>query len=302
MSRTVAVTGGTGFIGSHLIDALFDAGHRVRALTRKARADVPGIEWIAGDIADAAALGELLTGAHALIHLAGVVRGAEQSDFDTVNVDGARAVALAARDASVRDALLVSSLAAREPTLSFYARSKRSGEDAFRAAFARAAVFRPPAVYGAGDKELMPLLALMARGIGIHPRHRGRFSLIHVDDLVGAMLAWVGGPDDCADTFELEDGAGGYRWPDVLAAVARFRSRRVVSLGVPRFVLATAAFANELLAKRFHYAPMVTRGKVRELFHPDWVARNEPIRAALGWQPRVGIDAGLRRTLVARTD
>src|SRR5262249_11460553 len=256
----------------HLIDAFFDAGVRVRALTRNARADVPGIDWIVGDVGNPQSLAELLTGADALIHLAGVVRGATQSDFDLVNVDGARAVASAARNASVAKALLVSSLAAREPELSFYARSKRNGESAFREAFPQATVFRPPAVYGAGDKELLPLLVLMARGIGVHPRHRGRFSLIHVDDLVGPMCAWLDAEDGSAGTtFELEDGAGGYRWPDVLAAVSRYRGGRVVSIGIPHFVLATAARLNEWFARGYDYAPMVTRGKVRELFHPDWV-------------------------------
>lgn len=234
-----------------------------------------------------------------LLHLAGTVRGARQADFDRVNVAGAVAVAHAAARAGVVRALLVSSLAAREPALSFYARSKRGGEEAFRAVLGRVTVLRPPAVYGPGDRELWPLIDGMRRGRGVHPAHRGRFSLIHVDDVAGAILAWLGAAT-AGGTYEIDDGADdGHDWPEVLAVVARVASRRVVPLPVPRALLTTVGAANQAAARLLGYAPMVTPGKVRELYHSDWVCRDRTFSAATGWSPRYDLEAGLRATFAA---
>jgi nucleoside-diphosphate-sugar epimerase len=257
---------------------------------------VPGIAWAAGSLEDAWSLATLCDGASALIHLAGAVRGADRAAFDAVNVAGAQVAAQAAARAGTARLLLISSLAAREPSLSFYAHSKRGGEDVVRAEFPLATVLRPPAVYGPGDQELWPLIDGMRRGRGVHPGHPGRFSLIHVDDVVGAILAWL---DDGGDggTYEIDDGTvGGYTWSDVLAAVERVTGRRVRRLPVPRAVLAVLGFANQKAARVFRYAPMVTPGKVRELYHPDWVCRDGEFAHETGWRPRLDLQSGLRET------
>lgn len=267
----------------------------MRALTRSPRTG-SGVEWVPGDLGNALSLDRLVEGVHAIVHLAGVVRGASQDAFDAVNVAGARAVGTAAARAGVRRVLLISSLAAREPSLSFYARSKRGGEDALRASVAEATVLRPPAVYGEGDKELLPLLDLMRRGLGVHPGHPGRFSLIHVDDLSSAIRAWLAA-DVRGGTFEVHDGrAAGYGWGDVLDAVAEVGRRRVVDLPVPRAVLAGVAAVNLSVARVLRLDPMLTPGKVRELFHHDWVCGDIRFEGLTGWQPTVDLEEGLRRT------
>lgn len=291
----MAVTGATGFIGRHLVAELIQSGCTVRALTRSLQT-APGVEWITGTLADADSLAKLVAGAHAVVHLAGAVRGATQAAFDAVNVEGTRALGRAAAGAGIGRVLLVSSLAAREPGLSFYAQSKRSGEDALRAIVPEATILRPPAVYGAGDKELLPLLDLMRRGIGIHPGHSGRFSLIHVDDLSAALCSWVAAGVRTG-IFEVHDGmATGYGWRDVLDAVAKWRGGRVTDLPVPRAVLAAVAAANLGIARVLRLEPMLTPGKVRELFHPDWVCRDGRFQTLTGWRPGVDLDEGLRRT------
>jgi nucleoside-diphosphate-sugar epimerase len=270
----------------------------VRALARRPVTPQAGVEWIAGSLEDAWALAALCDGASALVHLAGAVRGADRAAFDRVNVIGAQAAARAAMRAGVDRMLLVSSLAAREPSVSFYAHSKRGGEDAVRIEFPRATVLRPPAVYGPGDQELWPLIDSMRRGRGVHPGHRGRFSLIYVDDLVSAMLAWLdAGPGVDDGTYEIDDGrGGGYTWPDVLATVERVAERPVRRLPVPRALLAVVGYLNQSAARLFRYAPMVTPGKVRELYHPDWVCRDGEFGHDTGWTPRHDLESGLRET------
>ena len=118
-------------------------------------------------------LRRLVDGADAVVHCAGVVRGADQADFERVNVDGvARLVRSAAEQHPKPRFLLVSSLAAREPGLSQYAASKRKGEAALASESDGMpwAVIRPPAVYGPGDREI--LAAFPMDGEGHCPRRR----------------------------------------------------------------------------------------------------------------------------------
>ena len=132
MVCTIAITGATGFIGGVLANRLA-ADYRIRVLVRPASAHrLPGdlrAEVISGNLDDVESLRQLVKGADSIVHCAGAVRGAEQIDFNLVNVDGTtRLVQTASGQEKVPRFLLLSSLAAREPQLSYYAESKLMGE------------------------------------------------------------------------------------------------------------------------------------------------------------------------------
>lgn len=301
MLATVALTGATGFIGRTLVRRLQSAGLRVRALVRPTSAAAPlpaGVERVPGSLQDAESLRRLVRGARAVVHCAGAVRGASAGDFDPVNVEGVARLACATMAESASPAIVhLSSLAARHPELSAYAASKRAGEQALCAAPAWT-VLRPPAVYGPGDRELRPLLRWMARGFApmVGPR-RGRFSLIYVDDLAEAVtrLVLMGGT---GRVFELDDGQpSGYAMDDVVAAAERYRGRAIVRVPVPASLLGGLAWLNVVGARIRGRAPMLTPGKVREIFHPEWTCDNTALADATGWRPRIRLDEGLRRTL-----
>ena len=294
---TVAVTGGTGFIGTTLIDGLVDAGYQVRALTRRAQPERSGVIWVRGECADDDALAALVDGAQAVVHCAGAVRGASRRDFDAVNVAGtARLGRICAGHTRF---LHLSSLAARQPRLSYYSGSKADGESALAGIEGLDyTIFRPPAVYGPGDKELKPLLDLMFRGIGVFPDHPGRFALIYIDDLIDAILAWLAMPAASVSgrCFELNDGADGYGWAQIIAAVEEVSGVRVRKLGIPKTLLALPAWCNQLLGRVGLITPMLTPGKLRELYFEDWTVDAEPVCSALAWRPRVGLATGLGLT------
>ena len=306
LRRHVALTGATGFIGSAVLARLVAGGWHVRALYRPHRgrtpASQPGVEWLEGDLGDVRSLGALVTGTDAVVHCAGIVRGATSAGFERVNADGTRR--LVGTAASVSQAprfLLMSSLAARRPDLSAYAASKRHGERAVEAATrnVRWTVLRPPAVYGPGDRELAPLFRWVARGIAPLPAGRtGRFALIYVGDLASAVLRWLEVDDGYGRTFELDDGhPGGYDWDTVLAVAGRVlrQGAPVRRLPVPVSLLKLAAAANVVASRVAGYDPMLTPGKVREITHPDWLCDSHDFASAMGWQAAVRLEEGLAR-------
>lgn len=125
---TIAVTGATGFVGQALLDRAAKAGIAVRALTRRAQEPRPGVEWIKGDLDARAALTRLVSGAEAVIHVAGVVNAPDAAGFEHGNVTGTLNVIEAALAAGVPRFVCVSSLSAREPDLSAYGASKARAE------------------------------------------------------------------------------------------------------------------------------------------------------------------------------
>lgn len=307
---TVAVTGATGFIGQRLVSQLLAAGWSVRALYRpragRTVTSTPTLHWIAGDLNDPAALADLVAGAGAFIHCAGAVRGRTQADFDRVNVLGVQHVVRAAvATPGCRRFLLLSSLAARAPELSHYGGSKRRGEQALAADAGNLAwtILRPPAVYGPGDREMRALFRNMARGWAPVPgTGRSRFSLIYVDDLAAAIVAWLQSGHDARQTYELDDGhAGGYDWPAALdvASQALRGGQPVRALHVPVALLRAAGAMNALAARLLGYAPMLTPGKVREITHANWVCDPRAFQEATGWRAAVPFAQGLVRTLAA---
>jgi nucleoside-diphosphate-sugar epimerase len=305
MARVVALTGATGFIGRVVARRLRCAGWTVRALVRTSPNRVPhplrDCAWVEGDLTEPRGLSRFVAGANAIVHCAGVVRGVSRAQFNCVNVDGvAHLVRAAVRAEPAPRFLLISSLAAKEPHLSLYAASKRGGEEVLEAQeLMKWAAFRPPAVYGPGDRELLPLLRWASRGMGFRVgRGERRFSLLYVEDLAEAVCRWLDSHPEGSSIYELDDGhKGGYTWDDVIDTIEGLCNRHVFRVNVPIAALFLAAVFNGLAGRLLGHSPMLTRGKFREITHPDWCCNNGPITAECGWTPRVSLKEGLRRTL-----
>ena len=153
-------------------------------------------------------------------------------------------------------------------------------------------ILRPPAVYGPGDREMLPILKLARRGLLAHtgPRDQ-RLSLLHVDDLAGACAAWLSLPQQCLHkTYSIDDGTlGGYDWRAIAEAVCE---KEVRMLSLPRVLLDFSARVNLLLSSLLGYAPMLTPGKVRELVQAEWLCDNGAFTRATGWKPRMDLKRG----------
>ncbi len=301
---TVALTGATGFIGRVLLNHLAVQGFRVKALFRPASPAPPhptdSVQWQAGDLEDIDSLRALVKDTDAIVHCAGAVRGLTLQQFKTVNADGVARLLQASTEQNVPRFLLLSSLAAREPALSAYASSKKLGEEVLLEYQGRISwdILRPPAVYGPGDREMLPLLRLIKRGIvPVLGEKGGRFSLLYVDDLAAAVSCLLTStearPGHC---FELHDGhPDGYNWRQIALIAAQLNGKDPRCISIPRPLLQLVGRANVSLARLAGYRPMLTPGKVREIFHSDWVCDNTAISRTTGWQPQVQFREGMRR-------
>ncbi len=306
MSNSIAITGATGFVGAALIRRLAATGRKIQALIRpmsihKRPAGVAA-EWVDGDLDDMESLDRLVDGVDAVVHCAGKVRGSTQAQFNRVNIDGvARLVHATKKRPPAPRFLMISSLAAREPHLSYYAASKRRGEEVLSQESGELSwtIFRPSAIYGPGDRELLPVFRWMEKGIApILGSGNGRFSMLYVRDLAEAVVKWLEQGSCQARKFELHDGhQGGYTWHDVIETIKKLRARPIVRLKIPVALAKTFGVLNLFSARTFGYAPMLTPGKVRELGHTNWVCDNTTYSATTGWKPRILLAQGLECTL-----
>ena len=302
MKGLVAVTGGTGFIGRTIVRRLLRGGWRVRALARRSDAALSdaGVEVVRGTLEDAAALRELARSTNAVVHCAGAIRAHSKEAFVRANRDGTArlAEAVLAQPTPPRF-LLISSLAARAPELSSYAASKRMAEDVVHRTLhdpAKFCILRPPAVYGPGDRATLPIFRQIQRGLLLVPAADARFSLLYVEDLAEIVACLLDAPRWHGEVIEPDDGRGGYRWPDLAHIAGDHLQRRVRTVPVPWPALWLPAALAQLTGAVLQRAPTITIGKLRELYHADWVCQGTSAMPTLAAPPRVAFDNGFATT------
>ena len=298
-----ALTGGTGFLGRHVVTELLREGWHIRLLMRRETTTFDGaVTAVRGDLETGGSLRRLVQGASAVIHLAGLVKARGAAEFFAVNRDGAaRLAGISAREAPTARFVLVSSQAARQPELSAYAASKRAGEAAVIAALGTAVpwvVLRPGVIYGPGDHEGAALLRLARRRIAptvLLPAPR--IAMIHAADAAAAIVALSrGGPSGVV--YELTDArVDGYGWTELLHLIGAAFGRRPYCLPLPDLLHRTAGAMSDGLAALSGRPSVFGRGKVREFLHRDWSsdARRQPAEAL--WRPMIDLQSGLEGTV-----
>lgn len=298
--RTVALTGTSGFIGQTIANRLCQTGLKVRGLVRTpqkiSHLEHPNFTPIPGSLDNIDSLHRLLENCTGLVHTAGTIRGLGKTDFFPTNIQGIDNLLRVCRAQSHSPRIIhLSSLAAREPSLSPYAWSKREGERLFEkdTASLNWIILRPPAVYGPKDKALLPLFHWGKKGIAIQlGDHESRFSLIHVDDLTDVVLHSLEKPAIRSTILEIDDGfPNGYSWKSVFHIINPHMKLKLV---VPQNFLRLIGKSNELLSRVFGYTPLLTTGKVAELSHTNWVCKSLDTFQQLDWTPKIPLEEGLR--------
>jgi uncharacterized protein YbjT (DUF2867 family) len=292
--KTLAITGGTGFVGKRLIALALEQGYRIRALTRRPQPPHHAIAWVQGSLDDTGSLTSVMRGADAAIHVAGVVNAATLPDFLHGNVAGTANTLAATKAAGVRRFIHVSSLSAREPLLSHYGQSKRLAEVEVQNSALDWTIVRPPAIYGPGDLEMRDMFRMARMGLALLPPP-GKLSVIHVDDLARLLIALVE-TDPGKIILDPDDGLpGGWTHGDFARAIGAAVGRKVLPLPLPKALLSLAARADT--AFRGNGAKL-TQDRVGYLVHPDWTSDPAHRPDAELWTPAIATPAGLAATAV----
>ena len=288
----VALTGGTGFVGRHVLDRLLARGHEVQALARRPQPPRDDVTWVAGSLSDAPALAALVEGTDAVIHVAGLTTAPDRAAFDAGNVAGTRGVVDAARAAGVARFVHVSSLSVREPLLSAYGASKLAAEAVVDASGLDWTIVRPAIIYGEG--ELLDLFKMAARGFVLLPPGKGRASVIAVEDLARLLVLLAEKPEGSCAIYECDDGRpGGWAHAEFARALGAAAGREILPLPLPRFVMSIAAKVDGTLRGP---KAQLTPDRVAYFCHPDWVAdpARHPSRGF--WQAEIATSDGLAAT------
>jgi nucleoside-diphosphate-sugar epimerase len=314
--RRALVTGGHGFLGSHLVDLLLERGYGVRCLLRPGRPESAlggrPVEVARADLRGDAGLGDAVRGVDCVFHVAGLIAARSPREFRDVNAAGTRrlAAAVAEHDPACRRFVLVSSQAAAGPSpdgspvteerpprpLTFYGRSKLEAEQELERTGVPFTIVRPPAVYGPRDMALLPFFRLAARGIAPGLEGRGRrFNLLHARDVARGLVLAAEAEAARGRTYFLAD-ARGYGYGDVAESMGRAFGRRPRRVPVPDFVLDLAAALTDEIAGLLGRVPVFGRDKARELKARWWLCSAERAARELAWEPRIPLDEGIAET------
>jgi len=271
----IAVTGGTGFVGRHMITALLESGYLVRVLARTPSklADLShtNLEVFEGSLgSDDAAL---VDSADVVLHMAGLIKARKLTEFMAVNRDAAGALAKAAQDAGVQRFVLLSSQAAGQPGLSDYAVSKHAGELAVKQAYkGKLAIIRPPAVFGPGDEATKPFFDFIAKGrlpvAGGSNWRKRKMAMVFVTDLVNDMIAHaISGNYDGQTIIPCTVPA--LSWEKFASDAGQALGKSVKPLPIPLPIIKTIAGVTSISSRLFGVGHL-TLGKLREFLYEDW--------------------------------
>jgi nucleoside-diphosphate-sugar epimerase len=308
------VTGGTGFVGAHLVQALRARGDQVTCLVRNpAKAQALGwtdVRLVRGDLDDAAALRDGCAGAEVIYHLAGRISARDLDEFMRANRDGTANVLEAAAQGPPRRFVLVSSLAAAGPTVpgqpidetrppspvTPYGQSKLAAELLVRAMAGSWTIVRPPTVYGEWDREVLKVFKLARAGLApVFGDGSQELSVIYAGDLAAALVAAATAPATARRVYYAAH-SDMTTSRELVRAIGRAvgRQPRIVPLPGPlaRALLWTIGSIAHLAGR----ATLLSGDKAAEFLAPAWTCRPDALARDAGWRAETDLETGLRRT------
>jgi nucleoside-diphosphate-sugar epimerase len=310
------VTGGTGFIGSHLCKLLTKEGHRVRVLLRTSSSTAnlkDAIERVYGDLESNEGMAEALEGVHWVFHLAGALKGFREADLMRVNRDGTRRLVEACLTASRPPSrfVLVSSLAAAGPSpggttplsedapakpLTWYGKSKLEAERVVLESGLPSVIVRPPIVFGPGDRDVYSYFCMARRGLLPVPGRTERYySLVFAPDLVDGILRCAEASLPSGEILHIT-GPEVVSWHELGISIATALGVKGHILPLPELAIRAAGRCADGIARLRGKPEIFSSQKVLEMLAPAWVAAHDKAQRLLGWTAATHLDEALAQT------
>jgi dihydroflavonol-4-reductase len=308
------VTGATGFVGSHLVEALQNSSVEITALARSASraADLAQreVRVVRGDLHDIAGLERAVRDQDVVYHVAGVVAARDEADFLRSNRDGTRNVLTAAEREGKPRFVLVSSLAAAGPAprgaplsgtepphpVTAYGRSKLAAEQVVRRSSLPWSIVRPPIVYGPRDLEVLKVFRLARLGLApVFGDGSQELSAVHAADLAQALLAVTKVQTTIGGTYNACHPQV-FTSADLGQAVGAVMGRSVIRLRVPQGVGRALLAVTETSARLTGQVTILTTDKANEFFQPAWTGDPSALTRDSGWRAQYDLSSGLADT------
>ncbi len=309
------MTGGTGFIGSHLAEALLQRGVGVRCLVRKGSdlkwlKGLP-IDIVSGDCGDQASLREAVKACDEIFHLAGITKAVKEKTYFEVNAMGTENLihACLENNPHIQKFIYVSSQAAAGPCrngnrkkesdpcepVSAYGQSKRMGEEL---ALAHAheiplVILRPTGVYGPRDRDFYTLFKWVSKRI--KPCFSGKVSLCYVQDVIQAVLLASESQTKSGEIFFLSDGTD-YLMREVGDVFAQVLGVTPISVPIPKWLLFGIASFSEYFSFFSRKPALINKGMAEQMVQADWTCDITKAKTMLGFQPQFQLSQGARMT------
>jgi len=290
----ILVTGGTGFVGSHLIRRMRHDGLAVRAVVRdpaKAQAlKELGVEIAQGELSDKTSLEKAVAGVERVVHLVGIIQEAPGVTFQSVHVEGTRNLLEAAKKSGVRHFIYQSAVGARAGAPSEYHKTKWQAEELVRGSGISYTVLRPSLIYGPGDQFTLRLAAVIRRSpvLPVLGTGKSRVQPLFIDDMVSCLVK-TATCDSCLNEILELGGPEQLTYEEVTRAIAAAMGTSKPAMHVPMLLLKPMA---RLLETALPHPP-VTTGQLLML-QEDNVCSMRDIRDVFGIEP-IRFQEGLKR-------
>lgn len=309
------VTGGTGFIGSHLVDKLTALGYKdIRCLVRSEEKWLTGKKYtrIPGNLHDLDALKKGCEHADVIFHLAGAVKAPSLQGFIRENVEGTENLVRVAKKAGVNRMVLLSSLAAAGPSegkplteedlcrpVSSYGQSKRKMEEVLKTmnfTGIHAAIIRPPAVYGPREENILPVFKLMKKGICpvVGDGNATRVSMIFVKDLIDGILTAADKTPEGLETYFMADFVP-YTWSEIADVAGVVLQKKVHTVSIPPEIIIGMGSIFDKAGRIFGKKPFFDKEKAAEVTG-EWMCSSEKAARLLQFKPQYDLAKGLLET------
>lgn len=313
------LTGATGFVGSHLADLLLAEGWQVRCTIRKTSnmrwlADKP-LTLVETDLFSANSIAQQLGDVEYIFHVAGVVKGRTQADFDDGNVTTTQAVLDAAAQmpvGQIKKIVVVSSLSATGPAkaggyvdeknachpLTKYGRSKLKQELLCAEYMDKLpiTIIRPPAIYGPRDEDVFLFFQSYKQRIIPTVWQEQTLSFVHVADVVQGLLLAALSPKAVGQTYFISSEKG-YNWSDIAQYTRPNFSHKAYMLRLPNWAIFALSALGEKIGNLMNKSLILNSDKAREMIQSSWVCSPQKAIAELGYSQKVSLKVGIAQTI-----